>query len=102
MKDEKISGFLTQQRIDWKFNLSHAPWWGGQFERLIGLLKGSLFKTIGNGLLSWMELQKVLLDVEVALNNRPLDYVEDDIPKLSIAHTTERTARVGVEPQPRL
>ena len=24
-------------------------------------------------------LQKVLLDVEVALNNRPLDYVEDDI-----------------------
>ena len=39
-----------------------------------------MFKTIGNGLLSWMELlQKVLLDVEVALNNRPLDYVEDDI-----------------------
>jgi len=79
MKDEKISGFLTQQRIDWKFNLSHAPWWGGQFERLIGLLRGSLFKTIGNRLLLWMELQKVLLDVEVVLNNRPLDYVEDDI-----------------------
>ena len=46
----------------------------------MGLLRGSLFKTIGNGLLSWMELlQKVLLDVEVALNNRLLDYVEDDI-----------------------
>ena len=26
-----------------------------------------------------MELQEVLLHVEVALNNRPLDYVEDDI-----------------------
>ena len=71
--------FLTQQGIEWKFNLSRAPWWGGQFERLIGLVKGSLHKTIGNGLLSWMELQEVLLDVEVALNNRPLDYVEDDI-----------------------
>ena len=79
MKEQKISGFLTQQGIEWKFNLSRAPWWGGQFERLIGLVKGSLHKTIGNGLLSWMELQEVLLDVEVALNNRPLDYVEDDI-----------------------
>ena len=79
MKDEKISGFLTQQGIEWKFNLSRAPWWGGQFERLIGLVKGSLYKTIGNGLLSWRELQEVLLDVEVALNNRLLDYVEDDI-----------------------
>ena len=56
MKDEKISGFLTQWGIEWKFNLSRAPWWGGQFERLIGLVKGSLHKTIGNGLLSWMEL----------------------------------------------
>ena len=59
MKDEKISGFLTQQGIEWKFNLSRAPWLGGgggQFERLIGLVKGSLHKTIGNGLLSWMEL----------------------------------------------
>ena len=79
MNDEMISGFLTQQGIEWKFNLSRAPWWGGQFERLIRLVKGSLYKTIGNGLLSWMELPEVLLNVEVALNNRPLDYVEDDI-----------------------
>ena len=38
MNDEKISGFLTQQGIEWKFNLSRAPWWGGQFERLIRLV----------------------------------------------------------------
>ena len=79
MKDERIYGFLAQQGIEWKFNLSRAPWWGIQFERLIRLLKGSLYKSIGNGLLLWNELQEVVLDVEVALNNRPLDYVEDDI-----------------------
>ena len=28
--------------------------------------------SIGNGLPSWTELQEVLLDVEVALNDRPL------------------------------
>ena len=27
---------------------------------------------------TWNELEEVLLDVEVALNNRPLSYLEDD------------------------
>ena len=27
----------------------------------------------------WPELQEILLDIEVALNNRPLSYVDDDI-----------------------
>jgi nicotinic acid mononucleotide adenylyltransferase len=31
------------------------------------------------GNLSWKELQDVILDVEVTLNNRPLDYVEDNV-----------------------
>ena len=50
-RPQRIHGFLTQQGIEWKFNLSRAPWWGGQFERLIGLVKGSLYKSVGNGLL---------------------------------------------------
>lgn len=41
--------------------------------------KGALNKTIGNGFLAWKELEEVLLDVEVALNYRPLGYVEDDV-----------------------
>ena len=45
----------------------------------MGLFKRALYKTIGNGFLSWKELQDVVLDVEVALNNRPLSYLEDDI-----------------------
>ena len=32
MKDEKISGFLTQQGIEWKFNLHPAPWWGANLK----------------------------------------------------------------------
>ena len=74
MQDEKFQNFLAYQGIQWQFNLSRAPWWGGQFERMVGLVKGALHKCIGNGLLSWAELQEVLLDIEVALNNRPLSY----------------------------
>jgi len=78
-KDEKFNNFHAKQSITWQFNLSHAPWWGGQFERLIGLMKAAFYKTIGQGLLTCEELKEVLLDVEVTLNNRPLSYLEEDV-----------------------
>lgn len=78
-KDEKFHAFLADNAIEWRFNLSRAPWWGGQFERLIGLFKRAFYKTVGNGLLTLEELEEVVLDVEVALNNRPLTYLEDDV-----------------------
>ena len=52
---------------------------GGQFERMVGLVKSALYKSIGNGRLSKSELQDVFLDIEVTLNNRPLGYQEDDV-----------------------
>ena len=78
-KSEQLQDHLAHQGITWQFNLSRAPWWGGQFERLVGLVKRSLYKGIGRASLFWKELEEVLLDVEVTLNNRPLCYVEDDI-----------------------
>ncbi|XP_065665443.1 uncharacterized protein LOC136086875 [Hydra vulgaris] len=57
--------------------LAIAPWWGGLFEKLIGIMKKSLSKTIGKGMLSFNELEKVLLDFECSMNNRPLCYQGD-------------------------
>ena len=50
---------------------------GGQFKRMIGFVKQAFNKSVGNLSITWSELQDVLLDVEVALNNRPLSYVEE-------------------------
>jgi len=77
--DESFNNWLANEGIRWQFNLSRAPWWGGQFERMVGLTKQALYKSIGKGNLRWSELEEVLLDIEVALNNRPLSYVEDDV-----------------------
>ena len=79
MQDERLHDFLAKLNIKWQFNLTKAPWWGGQFERMIGLVKQAFNKSVGNGTLTWSELQDVLLEVEVALNNRPLSYVEEDV-----------------------
>ena len=78
-QDERFHDLLAGLTIKWQFNLSRAPWWGGQFERLIGLFKAAFYKTIGNGTLRWAELEEIVLDVEVALNNRPLTYLDEDI-----------------------
>ena len=74
-KDERLQGFLEDQEIQWKFNLSRAPWWGGQFERLIGIVKNAMYKTIGAATLSWAELSEVILDVEIQINQRHLSYM---------------------------
>ena len=58
---------MSTETIKWQFNLSRAPWWGGQFERLVGLVRRALNKTIGNGCLIWNELEDLL------------DYDEDDV-----------------------
>ena len=74
-----MQDYLANQHITWQFNLSRAPWWNGQFERMVGLVKRALYKSIGGANLAWSEQEEVILDVEILLNNRPLTYLEDDV-----------------------
>ena len=92
MKDEQLHDWLGKMKIVWQFNLSRAPWWGGQFERMVGLVKQALYKTTGKSKLTWNELEEVLLDIEITLNNRPLSYVEDDI---QLPILTPQTMTIG-------
>ena len=78
-RNEHVQDFLSQHNVRWQFNLSRAPWWGGQFERMVGLVKQVLYKVVGKSTLTWEELADVLQDVELTINNRPLGYVEDDV-----------------------
>lgn len=78
-KDEDLFNFLATKEIEWRFNMSRAPWWGGFFEHLIGMMKNTLSKAVGRALLTFEELEEVLLDVETFLNNRPLCYMEEEI-----------------------
>ena len=62
-EDEKLQGYLEWHNIEWKFDLSRAPWWGGQFEWLIGVVKKAMHKVIRRGSLFWNELINILLKV---------------------------------------
>ena len=78
-KDVEFRDFLASEKTKWKFNLSRAPWWGGQFERMIGLFKQMLYKAMENADLTMVEMQDVMLDIEINMNNQSLTYLENDI-----------------------
>ena len=80
-RGEKLMGLLEGHEISWRFKFSRAPWWGGQFERPVTVIKGAFYKTVGGGggTLTWTELAEVILDVESQVNRRPITYVEDDV-----------------------
>ena len=67
VKDE-----MQNRRIQWCFNLERAPWWGGFFEMLIGIVKRCLRKVLGNARLSFDELLTVMSEVEATLNRLDL------------------------------
>ena len=54
---------LENRRIEWRFNLERAPWWGGFFERMVESVKRCLHKVIGNARLTFDELLTVLVEV---------------------------------------
>ena len=47
-------------------------------ERLIGIMKKSLQKVIGKGLLTYEEHEEVLLNVAFSMNNRSLCYQKEE------------------------
>ena len=61
-----------------KFILPASPWWGGFYERLVTSVKTSLKKILGKSMLSYEELETVLLKIESVINGRPIGYLSED------------------------
>ena len=78
-KSEELNHFFNFNNIKWKFNLSREPLWCKEFERMVSLAKNAFYRTVGKTKLLWRELEEVLLEIENALNNRLLTYVEDGV-----------------------
>lgn len=78
----EIQKFSSIRRIEWRFNPPTASWWGGFWERLVGVMKGSLRRCLGKASLSLEELSTTVCEVEGIVNSRPLTYVSEDLEEL--------------------
>ena len=79
LTEPDVISYSVTERIRWKFIVELAPWMGGFYERLVGLVKRSLRKSIGKLCLTNEQLLTVLKESEAIVNSRPLVYIGEDI-----------------------
>lgn len=83
IRSPRLREHFTSQGVKWKFIIELAPWQGGMWERLVRSTKRCLIKIIGRSVLTYSELNTVLVEIESVINSRPLTYVFDDTEGLS-------------------
>lgn len=78
MKSPSVKEYLDHNEIKWHFIAPRAPWQGGFYERLIGVVKICLRKVLYHKRVSEDELSTILTEIETRVNNRPLLYIGDE------------------------
>ena len=72
LKTERVQNFFGLRQIEWVFNVPRAAWWGGQFERLIRVVKDCLRKTSKMRVLRLFDFMTLIKEIEAIVNARPL------------------------------
>ena len=79
IEDPQVISTLAGKGCQWTFIPARAPWFGAIWERTIGTVKSALKKVLGKAFVNVNELQTILLEIEMAVNDRPLTYTSTSI-----------------------
>ncbi|XP_065190838.1 uncharacterized protein LOC135821769 [Sycon ciliatum] len=96
--DPGVANYFTSQGITWKFTTAFAPWQGGVYERMVGLVKRSLRKALGRQHLRLDQLATLLAEAEAAVNSRPLTSVTADYEGRDVEILTPAPFLLGSRP----
>ena len=70
----EFNEFLTNNQIKFAYIPAYSAWYGAAYERLIGVVKKSLYKAIGRNKLDYYAMITLLSSIKNAVNSRPLTY----------------------------
>uniref|UniRef100_A0A1I7SYW5 Integrase catalytic domain-containing protein n=1 Tax=Caenorhabditis tropicalis TaxID=1561998 RepID=A0A1I7SYW5_9PELO len=69
---ESLTSFIASREISYRNITPLAPWQGGIYERIVGLVKRQIHKECGAQKLDYHSMQYILSGAQSMLNNRPL------------------------------
>ena len=78
-ESEILQRELGRHNVTWRFIPKRAPWYGGFWERMVGLTKQAIKKTLGRAFVTLQQLETIVIEIEAMLNDRPLTYVSTDL-----------------------
>ena len=70
---------LSRRGTMCQFIPNKAPWYGGFWERLIGLTKTTIKKLLGRTYISIINIQTIVVKIEAVLNDHSLTYTSTDL-----------------------
>ena len=79
IKLSEVKEELGKRGVLWWFIPKKAPWYGGFWERLIGLTKTTIKKVLGRCHVSLSTLEAITVEIEAILNDRPLTFVSSEV-----------------------
>jgi len=72
--ENEFTDFLVKNSIRHVRIPLYSAWVGSAWERMIGVIKSCLYKSIGRKRVDYFEFISLLSDIQEAVNNRPLTY----------------------------
>ncbi|PIC41315.1 hypothetical protein B9Z55_008776 [Caenorhabditis nigoni] len=67
-----LTSYLASKEIEVKQITPFAPWQGGAYERIVGIVKNLFYKSIGRLQLSYVEVETLMIECEGIINSRPI------------------------------
>lgn len=81
LKEEAVQQMLQKKQCCWAFTAPRAPWQNGIMERLIGLVKSCLKRTLHRTKVSLDELTTLI--TETSVSKRSLTYQDVEVKALT-------------------
>ena len=82
LESKQLSDYLRSEDVEWKYSTPNAPWCNGFSERLVGVVKRNLHKTLYKAFVSVDDFVTVLKEIEAIVNSRPISYNVYDLENL--------------------
>uniref|UniRef100_A0A914KWV4 Integrase catalytic domain-containing protein n=2 Tax=Meloidogyne incognita group TaxID=654580 RepID=A0A914KWV4_MELIC len=73
----EVKEYSAKDKIEWVFITPFAPWRGGLYERMIGVVKHHLKRVIARKTMTIEEMWTLLVEVERIVNERPITFLSE-------------------------